>query len=122
MPALPGGGASGADRGDQGREDGRKRHPEADRSTLQGHAEKGGSEPMIDKPVDRGGRPLHRSELMKGATPEEVAWASLRPVHRKPPKEAKQRGPESIVQTVPIPTPPRRLGNGPRPTPPGASL
>ena len=35
------------------------------------------------------GKPQDWSKVMKGATPEAVAWSLLQPVKRKPPKPAK---------------------------------
>ena len=44
---------------------------------------------MSEKPGGgEGGKP-DWLEVRKDATPESVAWALLRPVNRKPPKEAK---------------------------------
>ena len=39
---------------------------------------------MSEKPERKGGKPQDWSEVMKGATPEAVAWALLQPYPRKP--------------------------------------
>lgn len=41
----------------------------------------------VENPSGKGGKPQDWSEIMKGATPEAVAWSLLQPVNRKPPKD-----------------------------------